>query len=117
MQTLTELIDWLVQDKSGTAVGVFDATNTTMARRKAVIDAVRERDTTVKVLFLESLCSDESVLESNYRLKLSNKDYIGMSAEAALADFKARVWKYEQVYEPVEDDEDGGEARYEPEPY
>jgi hypothetical protein len=35
------------------------------------------------------------------RMKLNNDDYKGMDPAAALADFKTRVAKYEEVYEPL----------------
>lgn len=56
METLQELLTWLTMDRNDTAVGIFDATNTTVARRQAVIDSVRTRDPDITVLFLESLC-------------------------------------------------------------
>lgn len=38
-------------------------------------------------------------------LQLSNDDYKGKDAEAALADFRERVRQYEAVYEPVTESE------------
>ena len=33
MDTLDQLLDWIALDTNGTSVGIFDATNTTIARR------------------------------------------------------------------------------------
>lgn len=109
MQCLEELLNYL--SKKGNNVGILDATNTTIDRRTKV----RERVAKVKgvsLIFLESLCTDPSVLEENYRLKLNNDDYKGMEADKATADFQQRVEKYEQAYQPVEDIEDGAEMSY-----
>lgn len=70
MATLDELLDYILDH--GGSVGIFDATNSTLERRKLVMDRIRERaGQELGVLFLESLCVDEQLLESNMRLKLS----------------------------------------------
>ena len=70
MATLDELLDYVIDQ--GGSVGIFDATNSTLERRKLVMDRIRERaGPELGVLFLESLCVDEQLLESNMRLKLS----------------------------------------------
>jgi hypothetical protein len=52
------------------------------------------------------------VKERNYTLKLQNDDYKGMDAVTARADFMKRVEAYEQVYEPVGDEEVDGLIAY-----
>ncbi len=70
MATLDELLDYVVDQ--GGSVGIFDATNSTLERRKLVMERIRERaGPELGVLFLESMCVDEQLLESNMRLKLS----------------------------------------------
>jgi hypothetical protein len=61
---------------------------------------------------VESICNDPEILERNYNMKLRNKDYKDQDPETALRDFKERVAKYEQVYEEVLDNEDGGKISY-----
>lgn len=100
MATLDELLDYIL-DGSG-SVGIFDATNSTLERRKMVMQKVRERaGPELGVLFLESLCIDENILESNMRLKLSGPDYKEQDPVVALKDFKKRVALYEQKYIPL----------------
>lgn len=102
LDTLDELLEWL---RSGQGyVGVFDATNTTRARRAQVIEHVKAAGN-FEVVFVESICTDPVILEKNYRMKLCNDDYKGMDPAAALEDFKARVRKYEEVYEPLAEDD------------
>lgn len=60
METLDDLLDYLLG--SSGQVGVFDATNTTVDRREAVVQKVRTRaGEDLQVLFLESQCFDKSV--------------------------------------------------------
>ena len=100
METLDELLDYILDQ--GGSVGIFDATNSTLERRKAIIEKVRRRaGPDLGILFLESLCIDENLLESNMRLKLSGPDYRDQDPIVALADFKKRVALYEQNYVPL----------------
>ena len=58
--TLDNLLDYILH-KDG-CVGIFDATNSVLKRRKLVMDRIRERaGPDVGVLFLESQCEDQSV--------------------------------------------------------
>lgn len=60
METLDELLDYLL-DQNG-SVGIFDATNSTLERRKNIMNKIRQRaGPELGVLFLESQCIDENV--------------------------------------------------------
>lgn len=104
LDTLEELLDYLLEGPG--SVGVFDATNTTRKRRKYVLDRIHERNSQLKVLFLESICTDKNLVEKNITLKLFGPDYVGKNPEASLKDFKDRLANYMTAYEPIEDDED-----------
>ncbi len=111
MATLDELLDYILDQ--GGSVGIFDATNSTLERRKLIMDKVRERaGPELGVLFLESLCIDENLLESNMRLKLSGPDYRDQDPIVALDDFKKRVALYEQKYVPLGDYEEKNNMPY-----
>ncbi|ORY48558.1 bifunctional 6-phosphofructo-2-kinase/fructose-2,6-bisphosphate 2-phosphatase [Rhizoclosmatium globosum] len=87
LETLDELLYWLHHE--GGKVAIHDATNSTVERRRAVIERVRqEPDTTV--VFVESICTEGEVLEQNIRMKLKGPDYVNMPPEEAMADFRAR---------------------------
>ena len=63
METLDELLDYILDQ--GGSVGIFDATNSTLERRKTIMERVRERaGPELGVLFLESLCIDQNVRSS-----------------------------------------------------
>lgn len=86
-------------------VAIFDATNSTDKRRKWLLDRCTRREKPTGVVFVESICDDQELLEENYRYKVSSSpDFAGMPQDVALADLRARVKKYEEQYETVEDD-------------
>ncbi|KAI0399552.1 6-phosphofructo-2-kinase-domain-containing protein [Xylaria palmicola] len=100
ISTLDELLDWLLDN--GGNIGILDATNSTRARRQLVLDHIRQRcGEDLKVLFLESRCSDPAVREANIRLKLSGPDYADKDPDESLADFRHRIAHYEKAYEPL----------------
>lgn len=102
MDTLDQLLNYVI-DGPG-SVGIFDATNSTKRRRLRVLKRIQERSNgELKVLFLESVCSDPSIIESNIRLKLSGPDYRDMDPEDALKDFVGRLHNYEKAYETIDD--------------
>lgn len=111
MATLDELLDYILDQ--GGSVGIFDATNSTLERRKRIMEKVRERaGPELGVLFLESLCIDENLLESNMRLKLSGPDYKDQDPIIALADFKTRVALYAKKYVSLGDYEERNNMPY-----
>lgn len=60
MATLDDLLDYILDQ--GGSVGIFDATNSTLERRKRIMEKIRQRaGPELGVLFLESLCIDENV--------------------------------------------------------
>lgn len=92
------MYDWLheVSDMKR-RIAVFDATNTTISRRLKLANRAKKEN--VSLLFVESICDDQSVLTRNYDLKLHNEDYKNTDPEEARADFLRRVAEYEKVYE------------------
>ncbi|MCJ1428362.1 hypothetical protein MMC29_006271 [Sticta canariensis] len=111
MATLDDLLDYILDQ--GGSVGIFDATNSTLERRKQIMEKIRQRaGPELGVLFLESLCIDENLLESNMRLKLSGPDYKDQNPVAALEDFKKRVELYQQKYVPLGEYEERNNMPY-----
>ncbi len=98
---LDDMVAWFAD---GGEVGVYDATNSTRERRAQVADRCRAAG--LQVVFVESLCEDEEVIESNIRqTKLHMPDYANFDPERAVDDFRARIANYARVYEPVGPDE------------
>lgn len=59
MATLDELLDFLLLGNG--AVGILDATNSTIERRSILFKHVKAREPKLGILFIESVCEDESV--------------------------------------------------------
>ena len=59
MDTLDELLEYLLHRRG--AVGILDATNSTIDRRKHLIERIREREPKLPILLIESVCDDKSV--------------------------------------------------------
>ncbi|CEJ54657.1 Putative 6-phosphofructo-2-kinase 1 [Penicillium brasilianum] len=111
LDTLDELLEYILEE--GGSVGILDATNSTMERRKAIVDHIRKRaGPELGILFLESSCVDKNLLEANMRLKLSGPDYKGQDPVTALADFKKRVALYENSYVPLGEYEEKHDMAY-----
>ncbi len=101
MEALADMLSWFGERGE---VGIYDATNSTRERRSEV--SAQCRAAGIQVVFVESICEDESVIASNIRqTKLHMPDYAGMDAERAVADFRARIAHYEHGYETVDEDE------------
>lgn len=99
MDVLKGALSWL---DSGGEIAIFDATNSTRARR----DAITMKCGRVAVVFVESVCDDEAVLESNMRTKVaSSPDFAEMNLEVALEDLRQRIRNYERAYQTVRDEE------------
>ncbi|GMM56802.1 hypothetical protein DAKH74_034180 [Maudiozyma humilis] len=103
LDTLDELLKYLLEGDG--SVAIFDATNTTRERRHTVMDRIRARSSQLKVLFLESICTDRGLVDKNIQLKLFGPDYKGRDPTESLQDFKQRLENYDSVYEPMDDEE------------
>ncbi|RMD43211.1 hypothetical protein DV735_g1975, partial [Chaetothyriales sp. CBS 134920] len=103
-ETLDDLLKFVLEE--GGSVGIFDATNHTIERRQSLIDHIRKRDPNINLLFLESRCHDENLLQANMRLKLSGPDYKDKDPLTSLKDFQERVAQYEKSYQPLGDFEE-----------
>ncbi|QIX01623.1 hypothetical protein AMS68_007140 [Peltaster fructicola] len=100
METLDELLDFILLGSG--SVGILDATNSTLKRREVIVRHIRERaGPELNVLFLESQCLNQDLLEANMRLKLNGPDYKEMDPVVALEDFRKRVKVYEKAYVPL----------------
>lgn len=96
---MEDMISWM---QEGGQVGIFDATNSSRKRRNMLMKMAEGK---CKIIFLESLCNDERIIERNIRLKIQQSpDYAEQpDFEAGLQDFKDRLANYEKVYETVEE--------------
>ncbi|KAK2003560.1 6-phosphofructo-2-kinase [Colletotrichum falcatum] len=110
LDTLDELLDYLLHQ--GGSVGILDATNSTIERRQLLVDRIKEREPKLGILFIESICHDQNLLEANMRLKLSGPDYKDKDPHQSLADFRKRVAAYESAYVPIGAYEEANDMQY-----
>jgi len=59
LSTLDELLDYLLLQ--GGSAGILDATNSTLERRKLLFKRIKERNSKLGILFIESICEDQGV--------------------------------------------------------
>jgi hypothetical protein len=72
------------------------------ARRRAVADTLARELPSCRVVFVESICDDESVLERNLRQKIEmSPDYSSMDTAAALADLRERIVRSRRACMPM----------------
>jgi broad specificity phosphatase PhoE/predicted kinase len=96
---LDDMLSWL---QSGGEVAIYDATNSTRARRQMVQERCRKHG--VPVVFIESMCNDPSIIDATVReQKLNSPDYADVDPDTAALDFRARIAHYERAYEPLDD--------------
>ncbi|KAK8386588.1 hypothetical protein O3P69_010904 [Scylla paramamosain] len=127
LDALEDVCEWLETENG--EVAVFDATNTTMLRRRLIYDKV-VLEMEYKLFYVESICDDPSIIESNIRdvkingpdyfrtdpvysstpghpcsqeVKVSSPDYSDMTAEDALTDFLQRIQHYVDQYQPLDE--------------
>lgn len=85
-------------------VAIFDATNSTRKRRAWLREQLAHLP--IKLLFVESMCTDESIVDNNIRnAKVGLPEFSHLPVEEAFRDFKARIKHYESVYEPMDEEE------------
>jgi 6-phosphofructo-2-kinase/fructose-2,6-biphosphatase 2 len=100
---LEQALHWLLEESG--QIAIFDATNSVKSRRRLVKNKCESAG--VRLLFIESVCDDPAVLESNMKTKIAKSpDYLHMEFEAALKDLEMRIQNYAKVYETIDDEED-----------
>ena len=105
-----DLMDFLEENQQKdipASVGILDATNTTVARRQWVVNSILQRNPKWRVLFVESICNDQSMIRENIlRSKCGGADFEGVhDANQIVQDFEVRIKHYEEVYEPLSEAE------------
>ncbi|KAI7871559.1 6-phosphofructo-2-kinase-domain-containing protein [Spinellus fusiger] len=99
---MEDMIRWFNEEQG--IVAIYDATNSTCARRKWLYESLSQQD--IQVLFIESICQDESLILANIKeVKLSSPDYANVDPEDAAVDFRARIEHYKEQYETVTEED------------
>ncbi|XP_055857355.1 6-phosphofructo-2-kinase/fructose-2,6-bisphosphatase 1 [Episyrphus balteatus] len=103
-QALADVCRWLHSGQG--SVAVFDATNSTIDRRKLIYDIV-VRENNFKLFFVESICDDPQIIEQNIKeVKVSSPDYANMNTDLVVRDFLQRIEHYEERYQPLNENQE-----------
>lgn len=101
---VTSLRTGLMRALDSGRVAIFDATNSTRKRRAWLREQLASLP--IKLLFIESVCTDEKMVDENIRnAKVGLPEFSHLSPEDAFRDFKARIKHYESVYEPMDEED------------
>lgn len=102
-EALKDLCHWL---HHGGEVAVYDATNSNRPRRKMIYEYLTKQRG-IRILFIESLCTDPNIIEANIlEVKVSSPDYQTTDKDDAVEDFRRRIAVYEQQYNPLDEELD-----------
>jgi 6-phosphofructo-2-kinase len=90
-------------------VGIFDATNSTRARRDYIFSTIHEKEqkTGIKIntIILHVKCSNEKLWRYNVEGKTVGPDYVAMNHDLAVNDFIHRAQCYKQAFEEISEQE------------
>lgn len=88
------------------AIGILDATNTTKSRRVKLQRFFGEHLPLARLLFVESVCTDDSIIRENIiRSKCKNDDFRNTNVSEAVKEFEERIHQYKRVYEALDTSE------------
>lgn len=98
MEAMDDARNYLLQ---GGQLAVLDGTNCDRATRAQVMDTFG-RQHQIRVLFIECVCDDEDLLESNTKEILKHSsDYKEMNLEKAVEDFRLKMEHYLEQYQTM----------------
>eukprot|EP00298_Acanthocystis_sp_HF-20_P016294 c21445_g1_i2.p1 GENE.c21445_g1_i2~~c21445_g1_i2.p1 ORF type:complete len:470 (+),score=103.24 c21445_g1_i2:40-1449(+) len=96
---LQDLVDFLSMEVISGRVAIYDAANVERETRKWIFQELKDRG---KVIFVELVCFNESILEENIRrTKISTPDCINI--EDAVQEYKSQIELRELVYETIDE--------------
>jgi len=85
-------------------VAIYDAVNPLAAGRRLLEKEFAKHN--IQTLFIESVCTDERIIEENVRsVKISSPDYAGWDSDAAVKDYLARINARIPHFETMEEPE------------
>ncbi|KAF2859990.1 elongator complex protein 2 [Piedraia hortae CBS 480.64] len=91
-------------DKENGQIAIYDAVNPVAVGRRNLAAEFEKKG--INVLFIESYCTDEAIIEENVRnIKISSPDYHGWSPEDAVRDYLRRINDRIPHYETMEETE------------
>jgi 6-phosphofructo-2-kinase/fructose-2,6-biphosphatase 2 len=103
IDTLKEAIKWL--NGSNNYCAIFDATNSTLERRRNVYNLVKKCNN-IDMIFVEIMCDNKKIIKDNILHKVkSSPNYKDMKQSNALINFEKRIDIYKKVYKTIDKSE------------
>ena len=97
METLQDAMKWL-ESKKNNNCAIFDATNSTLSRRKKIYETLQKKKD-IDLVFVEIVCPNKKVRDLNVRHKVSTSpNYKNVDMKTAVRDFEKRVMIYRKVF-------------------
>jgi len=101
VQTPLLVISLTFLNKEG-QVAIYDGANINAKERARVKSKLEDSVPGVQLVWIESECTDEKVIEDNIRkTKLFSPDYLSIDPSEAVKDFRNRIKKFAEIYEPL----------------
>ena len=101
---LDDVYKWFDADGE---IAIFDGTNTTVARRRMLMDECRKNKRNIKIFFVESVCDDPDIIAQNIDdVKETSPDYVGWRHDDTVNAFYKRIANYEKVYVTLDEQKD-----------
>ena len=99
LELYDKLLEWIMLDNND--IAIFDATNSDKNKRKLLYERTPKD---IKILYIESICNDEKIIDKNIKLKKYSNDYKNNDIDY-YKDFKSRINLYNNIYETIEKEE------------
>ena len=107
IEALKDMCEWFNTETAKSmrpAVAIYDATNSSKARRRMIQDFCDGAD--IHTLFIETICNDQEIILANVRdVKISSPDYAHTNPDQAAQDFLNRIAHYERKYETIDEND------------
>ncbi|CCK69003.1 bifunctional fructose-2,6-bisphosphate 2-phosphatase/6-phosphofructo-2-kinase KNAG_0B05710 [Huiozyma naganishii CBS 8797] len=84
-------------------IATYDALNIQKKDRQELVRIFRDQD--VKVLFIESIMTDQGLIDDNIQVALNSKKYINWDKQRAIDDYTTKLSVNESVYEQMTPEE------------
>uniref|UniRef100_A0A7S4M002 6-phosphofructo-2-kinase domain-containing protein n=1 Tax=Guillardia theta TaxID=55529 RepID=A0A7S4M002_GUITH len=103
LDALNDIKDFIEAGKDKGLVAIFDATDGTRCRRRWLVDELSPiLQSKSNIIFVESVCEDQTIVEQNIRAtKLNLPTYHGMSEDSAIEDFRNRILNNTSHYQTM----------------
>jgi predicted kinase len=93
-------------------IAIIDGTNTRISRRRNIEDLINKKNFELKrqqkfdFIWIESKINSKDILANTFKTKLISEDYKNWNKEEALSDFLKRIEIFENIYEPISEEND-----------